>query len=235
MLKYFFLIFVLLGCSHQKINYPSKELLVKEIVKAINSDNPGLHMKTIHPKERALMTSENRDYFEAVIVKNKRKNIPPDAEISYTLDKSKVTPPFPEKIDYPVKPNAFVKIEFKTGEYSSSTIIRWLVRDKLGWHQIIGIPKPETLVLFRKQQIKKRELNKKISNHIKTMDKNLYNEIKDILEKEKSIIKAYKHHMKKTKSDRTFSVMVVKKIKEREELNREKQEKTQNGKGKTGK
>jgi hypothetical protein len=94
----------------------------------------------------------------------------------------------------------------------------WLSHDNYGWYQVMGIPTDEYLTRFLRSREKQRLLQLKINKYISEMDKGLYQEIVNILNNDKNIIKAHKHHMSKTDSNENFSIQVVKAIRKTEGL-----------------
>jgi len=211
-------ILLLLGCGSTPTIYSTKEALVSDIISFHNSKDIDNYLKTIHPKCRERMTSENMVFFREMFRKEFSNSIPKNAEIEYSTDSSNINLPFSDKFDYPILPTASVTINFNKTEYSSVSKMMWLTNDSLGWHQIYGIPHPATVKQFKAMQIKKKEFQHNIEVHISQMNRKLYNQIISILEKDKSLSKAYKLHMEQTKTDKTFSVMVIKEIRKKEHL-----------------
>ncbi len=212
------LFFILAGCGVSENKYPTKEALVSAIVKAHNAKSTKEYIHTFHPKCKSRMTENEMPFFNTMFDKSFANPIPSDCVIKYTTNTSNLVLPFKDKFDYPVEPNIAVTISFNKTEYSSVSKSLWLSNDEYGWFQITGIPHIETVKQFQAMQIKKKELERDVEHHIDKLTPEVFEQIINILKNDKSLIKAHKLHMSKTKTDKTFSIMVVKKIRKKENL-----------------
>jgi len=119
----------------------TKEELIANFIKAVNSDNPQEVKALIHPRCLELINDDTQPYFESLIANDLRHTIPEDARIHYTPFTGQDSLLFAAMGDFPVRPTEQVTIEYNESEWSSVSMIRWIVKDGAGWHFVILRPK----------------------------------------------------------------------------------------------
>ena len=132
---------ILVGVTAVYAAVQTKEDLIVNFIKAVNSDDPQKIKALIHPRCLEMITDDTQPYFESLIANDLRHTIPEDARIHYTPFTGQDSLLFAAMGDFPVRPTEQVTIEYNESEWSSVSMIRWIVEDSSGWHFVILRPK----------------------------------------------------------------------------------------------
>ncbi|MFZ2300495.1 MAG: hypothetical protein WAW10_01335 [Gallionella sp.] len=147
------LVVVIAASSASAGNSETPEALSAQFIAAVNAKSEEKQKATIHPQCFADISPVQRDYLKETLVRDFRKTIPEKRTVKVTkLDDG--TLPFGDMVVWPLKPTHQLEIEFNTGENSSSSIIRFIAKDKSQWFVIVP--------MISKENLKKYEERKKL-------------------------------------------------------------------------
>ncbi len=133
-------------------NNDTPEVLAEQFIAAVNAKSKEKQNATTHPQCFADLSPVQKDYLEETLARDFRKTIPEKRTVKVTkLDDG--TLPFGDMFVWPLNPTHQLEIEFSTGENSSSSIIRFIAKDKDHWFIIVPI--------LNKENRKKYEEKKK--------------------------------------------------------------------------
>jgi hypothetical protein len=138
------LVFMIVASSVYAGNNDTPEILAEQFIAAVNAKSKEKQNATIHPLCFSELSPVQKDYQEETLARDFRKTIPEKHTVKVTkLDGG--TLPFGNMLVWPLNPTHQLEIEFSTGENSSSTIIRFIAKDKGKWFIIVPMLNKENL------------------------------------------------------------------------------------------
>jgi hypothetical protein len=127
------------------------EALAEQFVAAVNAKSKEKQNATIHPRCFADLSPVQKDYLEETLARDFHKTIPEKRTVKVTnLDDG--TLPFGDMVVWPLNPTHQLEIEFSAGENSSSSIIRFIAKDKDQWFIIVPILNKENLKKYEEKK-----------------------------------------------------------------------------------
>jgi len=207
------------GCSGKMIKFQSREILAREIIDSINTNDKKRYLRTFHPKVRKGFNRNNMVVLNHMFDRDLGYTIPDDAKLSYSQNNLDAIRGFGKGLfEYPVEPTTALEISYNKSKFSSVHIVKLISNDEYGWYQVIGVPNEAGVKKFKEGKIRQAQMDKKIAKHIASMDQELYQKIVWILKISGSVSSAHRLHMKQTKIDESFSIQVIKQIRKKEGL-----------------
>jgi hypothetical protein len=206
-------------CQNQpnNVKYNTKEELVAAFVKAVNDNSVDELKQLIHPLCLKAISADNEDYYRHSFENDMGYQIPGDYKASYAQMGSNDALPFGEYVVYPVRPSWRFQLDYNKSEFSSVSIVRWVVNDDSGWHLIDPQPKQELLNQFRAGMAKEAQRQVAVERSLQLMDKDLYAKIVQYL-KDRRSIDAIHEYQNRSGESLTMSKSVVGEIRKREKL-----------------
>ena len=146
---------------------PAQKNYVARYVQAINSKNKQQLKELMHPSYLNCMNNSNQDYYEDIIQRTLKYNIPDNYEVSVEVLSGDAIIKEEDAIlkgvegakqgdlSYPIKPTHQLQIDFSTGKYSSTTIVRKLVQEGDNFYEVSVCPSMAMIEKFREMKIKK--------------------------------------------------------------------------------
>lgn len=126
------------SCNPAATGHETRDELVAAFVAALNADDLDQLGRTLHPACRALIGGPTQAYYEDLLERDLKYTIPAEHVVSYSSVPEDEALPFAQQFDYPARPTDSMTIQFKSDQYSSVSIIRWIRQDQLGWHLIVA-------------------------------------------------------------------------------------------------
>ena len=215
-----FLLFISLNVYGQEIiEFPDKESLSAEIIRAINANDKAGLVNTFHPVFRKAITKDNDVFFNDVITRWLSYTLDPNSQIKYDdVDPESVIDYYKGKMTYPAPQNFGMWIErSKNTKYTNVSVHMSLSHDKYGWYQVSGVPTKEYVKEYTDMMVRRDAFKLKVKKHVEEMDEGLRQEIIALL-KENDFFKALELHAIKTGADKDISQQAVRLIRKTEGL-----------------
>ncbi len=201
-----------ISCDPAPSGYETKDDLVSAFVAAVNGNDVDQLRRTVHPACTALISEPTEAYYDDLFEKDLKYTVPADYTVLYSSVPDDQAQPFEQQFDYPVRPTDGVTIDFKTDEYSSVSIMRWLRQDERGWHLVLPHPKEATLVLLQEQRTRKKEMESRAHELVESMEPELRSKVLEHL-RGGQMLDAIQDYEDTTGESIEMAVSVVKKIK----------------------
>lgn len=175
---------------------------INQYIAAINSDSAEDLTTLMHPAYRQCMTPESQDFYDDLLQKSLKRTIPEDYKVvfekSVAVDIEKeMTGAEQRGFPYPVAPTHQLQIDYSTGEYAFTTIVRKLVLEQGRYYEVSGCPTPELLVRYRELQLKKAQEQKRAEQLFAQLQSPLLDELKQLLQQGQKI-QAWKRYSAET-------------------------------------
>ena len=201
-----------ISCDPAPSGYETKDDLVGAFVAAVNGDDVDQLRRTVHPACIELISEPTEAYYDDLFEKDLKYTVPADYTVFYSSVPDDQALPFEQQFDYPVRPTDGVTIDFKTDEYSSVSIMRWLRQDERGWHLVLPHPKEATLAALADQRIRKQEMEVRADELVQGMEPELRSMVIKRL-RAGQMLDAIEEYADTTGEAIEMAVSVVKKIK----------------------
>jgi len=144
------LVMLALASSVYAGNNDTPETLAEMFIAAVNAKSKEKQKATIHPRCFADLSPVQEEYQDETLARDFRKTIPEKRTVKVTkLDDG--TLPFGDMVVWPLNPTHQL-IEFSTGENSSSSIIRFIGKEKGQWFIIVPMINNENLMRYEEKK-----------------------------------------------------------------------------------
>ncbi len=200
------------SCNPAATGHETRDELVAAFVAALNADDLDQLERTLHPACRALISGPTQAYYEDLLEKDLKYTIPTEHVVSYSSVPEEQTLPFAQQFDYPARPTDSMTIQFKSDQYSSVSIIRWIRQDELGWHLVLPHPKEGTLATLAEQRVRKQEMEVRADELVQSITPELRSKIEEQL-RAGQMLDAIDEYSTVTGESTEMAVSVVQRIK----------------------
>ncbi len=200
------------SCNPAATGHETRDELVAAFVAALNADDPDQLKRTLHPACRALISGPTQAYYEDLLEKDLSYTIPTEHVVSYSSVPEDQALPFAQQFDYPARPTDSMTIHFKSDQYSSVSIIRWIRQDELGWHLVLPHPKEGTLATLAEQRVRKQEMEVRADELVQSIAPELRSKIDEQL-RAGQMLDAIEEYSTATGESTQMAVSVVQRIK----------------------
>lgn len=177
---------------HATTRSPDVRSLVQEWVAANNSHDIESFKKLIHPECLKKMTAQNKDYYDDVIARTLKYQIPENYTF-YVL-------PIPNQeqgqgmdglSNYPVNPMYRIQIDFDRKKYNGVTLMREIAIEGHRWFFVFADPTEQALVKFREKKALEQKDLLEAKQIAKDLDPLLIKELEDLIA-QKGKVSAFK-------------------------------------------
>ncbi len=127
------------------------EALAEQFIVAVNGKNRQKQQAIIHPRCFADLSALQQQFLDEALAKDFKKTVPEKRTVKVGKLEG-VDLPFAGMMEWPVKPTHQFEIEFSTGEDSSTSIIRFIVKEKEGWFIIVPMLNAENLKQYEERK-----------------------------------------------------------------------------------
>ncbi len=126
------------------------DALVETFIKVVNAKDKKLQRTIVHPQCTKDLSPLQERYLSDRLQRDFRRLIPEKRQVKITaLEEGPL--PFEGMMIWKVKPTHEFEIEFSTGEYSSTSIIRFIAKGGENWYIVEGFPNAENMKLYEKK------------------------------------------------------------------------------------
>ena len=131
------------------------EALADRFITAVNAKDGEQLKATVHPDCFAGLTPVQKRYIQETLSRNLQNAIPIQRTVKITkLDGADL--PFGNMVVWPVKPTHQLEVEFSTGEYSSTCMIRFIAQEKDQWFLIVPMLNSENLKKYEEFEVRQK-------------------------------------------------------------------------------
>ena len=145
------LVMLALASSVYAGNNDTPETLAEMFIAAVNAKSKEKQKATIHPRCFADLSPVQEEYQDETLARDFRKTIPEKRTVKVTK-LNDGTLPFGDMVVWPLNPTHQLEIEFSTGENSSSSIIRFIGKEKGQWFIIVPMINNENLMKYKEKK-----------------------------------------------------------------------------------
>jgi len=132
-------------------NAHTPEALAEQFIAVVNAKDQGKQKALIHPSCFQGLSAVQRQFLNEVLARDFRETIPQTRTAKVTkLDEGEL--PFSGMVVWPTKPTHQLEIEFSTGEHSSTSIIRFIAKEKDQWFIIVPMANDENLKKYEEKK-----------------------------------------------------------------------------------
>jgi hypothetical protein len=142
-LAVFIIILALTATTHAGVT-PTPETLAAQFIAAVNDKSAEKQKAIIHPLCFANLSTIQKQFLDETLASEFRKPIPKTATTKVERLEAP-TLPFAGMVEWPVKPTHQLEVHFSTGEYASTTMIRFIAQEKNQWFIIVPMLNAENL------------------------------------------------------------------------------------------
>jgi len=134
---------VLVAPAARGADDPAARAFVQELVAAINRKDPDARRALMHPAALKCDRAPKEAMAEGGFVP-RQGPIPDGYRWQIQALPAGAQGLFADKFDYPVRPTHQLQIDYEAAPRRSVAIVLQLARDRGGWREVTGCPKPET-------------------------------------------------------------------------------------------
>jgi hypothetical protein len=181
-------------------------------VQAVLANDSARLTRFLHPKVRACITEQTRDFFD-----REDSFDPKSSSAKYRITKlAPIHPPLPlfglpeDGFPFPVQPTWEVQVEF---EQSNTLVIRWLAPSAGSWFIAVPCPNEKGMAFLREQIVIGNEQKRRAAALLADLKDPLLSELKELLSKGQRIDAIKRYQQATGQEDLTLAVIVVKAIK----------------------
>ena len=200
------------SCNPAATRHETRDELVAAFVAALNADDLDQLGRTLHPACRALIGGPTQAYYEDLLERDLKYTVPAEHVVSYSSVPEDEALPFAQQFDYPARPTDSMTIQFKSDQYSSVSIIRWIRQDQLGWHLVLPHPKQGTLAILAEQRVRKQEMEVRADELFQSIAPELRSKIEEQL-RAGQMLDAIEEYSTATGESTEMAVSVMQRIK----------------------
>jgi hypothetical protein len=126
------------------------DALVETFIQVVNARDKKLQRHIVHPGCTQGLSPLEERYLSDVLQRDFRRQIPEKRQVKITeLEEGPL--PFEGMMIWKVKPTHEFEIEFSIGEYSSTSIIRYIAKGGDNWYIVEAFPNAENMKLYEKK------------------------------------------------------------------------------------
>jgi len=138
------LISIMVVANSLAANSDTPEGLAELFIGAINAKSAENQRALIHPQCLVGLSGLQKDFMDEALSKDFRRTIPEKRTVKITTLEGQELPFFGAMV-WPVKPTHQIAIEFSTGENATTSVIRFVAKEKDQWFIVMPMLSPETL------------------------------------------------------------------------------------------
>ena len=144
--------FTLLSLRHPpRRGAETSDALAEAFINAVNAHDLKQHEKLIHPRCFEDLSTAEKQFLHESMARELQRTIPHQRSIEVSkLDGTAL--PFADMVDWRVKPTHRMDIDFQTGEYAHTSIIRFVVQEKGRWFIVLPILNDENLRKYEERK-----------------------------------------------------------------------------------
>ena len=127
----------------------SDQAFANSLVAAINSKSVPKRLALLHSRSLKCVRADGDSIYRDMFARQARRHVPRGFHWEVVPVAKGEGPLFAELFEYPVTPTHRLQLDFATGPTSSTTLVVQLAREGARWREVVGCPKPETVVAMR--------------------------------------------------------------------------------------
>ena len=129
------------------------EALAEHFIAAVNAKSPEQQQAIIHPRCFASLSAVQKQFLEETLARDFRRTVPEQHTVKVSnLDSRSLPFGGMMELEWPIKPTHQFEIEFSTDKYSSTSIIRFIVKEKNEWFIIVPMLNAENLKHYEERK-----------------------------------------------------------------------------------
>ena len=180
-------------------------------LKAVLANDPTAFNRFLHPKVRACINDQTREFFARGDTLN-----PKSATAKYLITKlGPLKPPAPlfglpeDGFAYPVQPTYELQLEF---EQTNTLVVRFLALSGGSWFVVAPCPNEKGMAFLREETIRGNEQKQHVAALVADLKDPLLSELREILKKGQTLDAIKRYQQATGQEDLTLAVMVVRAI-----------------------
>ena len=144
---------VLSGCSNDPgLDFSggatTPESLAEQLIEAVNERNSATQRSIIHPLSFANLSAVQEQFLHETLDRDFQRGPVPEKRTLSVEELEGEGLPFDDEVNWPIEPTHSVTIQYDTGEFSSTAIVEFIVKDHDRWWIVAPMIKAEFLSEF---------------------------------------------------------------------------------------